>query len=335
MAADSFAGLVRAALERREGLAASPLTNAYRLINRAADGFPDLAVDRYGSVLVAHLYTHGRRATPPRRLLEALAAESGAKAVYIKYRPDQGSVLDESERLELAPPEPLFGRAAGEVEALENGLKFIIRPGDGLSTGLFLDMRETRAWVQARAAGRTVLNCFAYTCGFGLAAWRGGAARAANLDISRKYLDWGRANAERNGFAPPATDLIFGDVFDWLRRFQRRGQTFDLVILDPPSFATTRKTRFAVERDYAGLVALAAPLVAAGGELLACANTHTLPVRTFTALVQAGLEQAGARGARLGGVRHEPEADFPVAAGEQPFLKVCPVRFAASGQESA
>ena len=190
-------------------------------------------------------------------------------------------------------------------------------------------MRDTRAWVQAQAAGRTVLNCFAYTCGFGLAAWRGGAARAVNVDVSRRYLDWGRANAERNGFAPPATDLIFGDVFDWLRRFARRGQTFDLVILDPPSYATTRQTRFSVERDYAGLVALAAPLVAPGGELLACANTQSLPVRSFTAMVQAGLKEVGVTGAKLGAVRHEPEMDFPVAPGAQPFLKVCAVRFAA------
>jgi 23S rRNA (cytosine1962-C5)-methyltransferase len=172
-----------------------------------------------------------------------------------------------------------------------------------------------------------VLNCFAYTCSFGLAAWRGGAARAVNVDVSRRYLDWGRANAERNGFAPPATDLIFGDVFDWLRRFGRRGQTFDLVILDPPSYATTRQTRFSVERDYAGLVALAAPLVAPGGKMLACANTHALPSRSFTAMVQAGLEQCGIRGAKLGAVRHEPEVDFPVATGAQPFLKVCAVRF--------
>jgi 23S rRNA (cytosine1962-C5)-methyltransferase len=325
---DSYKPLLQAALERRAKLAADPLTNAYRLINRAADGFPDLAVDRYATVLVAHLYTHGRRISPPRRLLEALASETGAEAVYIKYRPDQGSVLDEADRQELAPPQPLFGRAVGELEAVENGLRFIIRPGDGLSTGLFLDMRETRAWVQARAAGRIVLNCFAYTCGFGLAAWRGGAARAVNIDVSRRYLDWGRANAERNGFAPPATDLIFGDVFDWVRRFSRRGQTFDLVILDPPSYATTRQTRFAVERDYVALVALAAPLVAPGGELLACANSHALPVRSFTAMVKAGLEQAGVNSAKLGQVRHEPEVDFPVAPSAQPYLKVVPVRFA-------
>ena len=328
MPSHPFEPRLRAALERRAPLAANPQTNAYRLINRGGDGFPDLAVDRYAGVLVAHLYTHGQRLAPPAALLQALMNETGSEAVYVKYRPEQGSVVGAAERQDLAPPKPLIGRAQPEVEALENGLHYLIRPGEGLSTGLFLDMRETRAWVQARCAGRSVLNCFAYTCGFGLAAWRGGAARAVNLDISRRYLDWGRDNAARNGFAPPQTDFIFGDVFDWLRRFQRRGQTFDVVIIDPPSFATTRQTRFAVEQDYAGLVALAAPLVAAGGELLACANTHTLPARSFTVMLQEGLNQADAAGAKVGRVRHEPEIDFPVAVGEQPFLKVCAIRMA-------
>ena len=122
-----------------------------------------------------------------------------------------------------------------------------------------------------------------------------------------------------------------------LRRFlpssdgiQRRGQIFDLAILDPPSYATTRQTRFSVERDYAGLVAQAAPLVVPGGELLACANTQSLPTRSFTAMVQAGLKEAGITGAKLGEIRHEPEIDFPVATGAQPFLKVCNVRFGVS-----
>src|SRR5258705_233639 len=87
--------------------------------------------------------------------------------------------------------------------------------------------RAAPRWLRIHVHGLTLLNCFAYTCGFGLAGWLGGAARVANLDISRRYLDWGRDNAARNGLAPAATDLIFGDVFDWLRRFQRSGTTFD------------------------------------------------------------------------------------------------------------
>jgi 23S rRNA (cytosine1962-C5)-methyltransferase len=313
------------ALARRAPLAADPLTNAYRLINRAADGFPDLAVDRYAEVLVAHLYTHGRRVSPPAALLKSLADRVGARSVYIKYRPDQASTLTAAGRVELAPHKPLLGPSVDEVEIVENGARFIIRPGDGLSTGLFLDMREARAWVRGHSAGLTVLNCFAYTCGFGLAAGLGGAARAANLDAARRYLDWGRGNAARNGLATDPKDFIFGDVFDWLSRFRRSGSTFDGVILDPPSYATTKKSHWVLERDYARLVALAMPVVRPGGWLLACANTHGLSARAFVGQLRQGLAEAGWQGARLGAVEHEPSLDFPVVAGEQPYLKICRV----------
>jgi 23S rRNA (cytosine1962-C5)-methyltransferase len=317
-----------AAVARRAPLAADPQTTTYRLIHRAADGFPDLAVDRYADVLVAHLYHRGRRVTPPTPLLKELAGLVGAHSVYLKYRPDQANRLGAAEVEALAPRAPLFGKPVDEVEVVENGARYIIRPGDGLSTGLFLDMREARAWLRGHVHGLTVLNCFAYTCGFGLAAWLGGAARAANLDISRRYLDWGRANAACNGLAPAPTDLIFGDVFDWLKRFQRSSTTFDGVILDPPSYATTRKSRWVLEKDYAELVAQTVPVVTPGGWLLACANTRSLSTQTFVAQLRAGLAEAGAMGANLGPVQHEPALDFPVAAGEQPYLKICRVTLA-------
>jgi 23S rRNA (cytosine1962-C5)-methyltransferase len=216
-----------------------------------------------------------------------------------------------------------------ELVAHENGLPYLIRPGAGLSVGLFLDMRETRAWVRAHAAGRTVLNCFAYTCGFGVAAAMGGAARVVNLDAARGVLEWGRANYRLNGLAPADQDFIFGDAFDWLKRFARRRQTFDCVILDPPSYATTKRTRFSISRDYADLVALAAPLVASSGWLIACANAAELPQRAFIKQLRAGLEASHVdRPARITHTTHEPGLDFPVARGDSPYLKISFVRFA-------
>src|SRR5579859_2016569 len=94
-----------AALARRAPLAADPRTNAYRLINREADGSPDLAVDRYADVLVAHLYSHGRRAEPPTALLESRCGRTGAQSVYLKCRPDQASALREAQRAAMAPAE--------------------------------------------------------------------------------------------------------------------------------------------------------------------------------------------------------------------------------------
>ena len=106
----------------------------------------------------------------------------------------------------------------------EEGLTYLIRSDRGLSSGLFADMRETRGRVRAWAEGKTVLNTFAYTCGFGVAATAGGAARVLNLDLSRNVLAWGQENYRLNGFEPDAHDFVFGDVFDWLARFARRGR---------------------------------------------------------------------------------------------------------------
>ncbi len=313
-----------AAWQRRAALNHSSHTNAYRLINRAGDGFPDLTVDRYADVLVANIYNQGVKVQPPQAILKTLAEHSEAQAVYVKYRPTQASALDDSARRELAPGEPLLGRAMEHVEVRENGLRYVIRPGEGLNPGLFVDMREGRAWVRANAAGKTVLNCFAYTCAFGVAALAGGAARVLNLDISRPYLDWGRSNAELNGFTTAPTDFVKGDTFDWLKRFGKRGQRFDLVILDPPSYSTTRETRFSVERDMARLVALAAQMVQPDGCMMACTNCEQLPQRGFVARVRAGLEGFQAR---IVQTQHEPAIDFPVAPGMKPYLKVCVARF--------
>ncbi len=322
MSSASLAKL-EAAWSRRASLHTSATTNAYRLINRSGDGFPDLAVDRYGAVLVAHVYSQGVKVAPPQAALQALADRVGAEAVYIKYRPVQGNVLDEPARRSLTPIEPLIGPAVERVDVIENESHFIIRPAEGLNPGLFLDMREVREFVRAKAASKTVLNCFAYTCAFGVAALRGGAARVLNLDISRHYLEWGRANADLNGFANVPTDFVKGDVFDWLKRFGRRGQKFDMVILDPPSYSSTHETRFAVERDTTRLVAAAAQVVQPGGYLIACTNFEQLPQQGFVSRVRDGLARVTAK---IVTTRHEPDLDFPVAAGAQPYLKVCVVR---------
>jgi 23S rRNA (cytosine1962-C5)-methyltransferase len=324
MGAMPLAQKLAAAWERRAPLHAAPNTNAYRLIHRAGDGFPELAVDRYNDVLVAHLYGDGSTITPPAQILRALMERAQARAVYVKYRPAQASVVSERERAALAPPVPLFGAPAEETIARENGLRFGIRPGEGLSVGLFLDMRDVRARVRAQAKGKTVLNCFAYTCGFGVAAHAGGCARAVNVDVSRAALEWGRRNYEINGLESDSRDFIAGDVFDWVKRFGKRGQMFDLVILDPPSYSTTKVSRFSAQSDYAALVASAAKVVAPGGWLMACANASEMALSAFKAKMRAGLEGASARTLRMA---HEPEIDFPVAPHTHPYLKICFVQF--------
>jgi 23S rRNA (cytosine1962-C5)-methyltransferase len=321
-------GLLRLAIDRRAPLATEPETSVYRLVNGAADGLPGLVADRYGNALVVSIYDEGGTIPPdpcPPALAEYLASETGASSVYVKYRPAQASRIAESDMPQLSPPQPIFGPHLGEVIACEEGLLYLVRPGEGLSVGLFPDMRGGRARVRAWAAGRRVLNCFAYTCSFGVSATAGGAGRVLNLDLSRAALAWGQENYRLNGFTPDPYDFAYGDVFDWLARLARRSDLFDLVILDPPGFSKTKRGRFSAASDYGGLAALAARVVAPGGLLLACCNVAELHWRGFRDRVLAGLAEAG-RTAEVAGVYHEPGLDYPSPPTGEPYLKILALR---------
>jgi 23S rRNA (cytosine1962-C5)-methyltransferase len=325
---DGLRGLLRLASDRRAPLAADPETTIYRLVNGEADGLRGLTVDRYGSALVVSIYDDGGSIPPapcPPALIELLASETGAASVYIKYRPRQASRIPEEQLPLLSPPQPVFGPHLGEEIVCENGLLYRTRPGEGLSTGLYPDMRGGRARVRAWADGRRVLNCFAYTCGFGVAAAAGGAKRVLNLDLSRAALAWGQENYSLNGFEPDPHDFVYGDVFDWLARLARRADLFDLVILDPPGFSRTKQRSFNAAHDYAGLAEMAARVAAKDALLLACCNVAELPWRAFRERVLAGLAAAG-RTAEIAGVYHEPAIDHPSPWGGEPYLKMLAVR---------
>jgi 23S rRNA (cytosine1962-C5)-methyltransferase len=182
-------------------------------------------------------------------------------------------------------------------------------------------MREVRAWIREAADGQSVLNLFAYTCSFGVCAMLGGAARVLNIDLSRAYLEWGRANYALNGLEANPKDFVYGDALDWLRRFERRAERFDLVIVDPPSFSSSRGRTFSIERDYPRLAQAAARVVAPGGILLAATNHAGTSDASFDALLRTAVG-AAARAFRLERRWHEPSTDFPLAAGGGPYLKV-------------
>jgi 23S rRNA (cytosine1962-C5)-methyltransferase len=249
-----------------------------------------------------------------RRWREALQHDLDLPTAYAKVHPRPPG-------RGVAPREPLWGHAREHVEVHENGVRYEIRPAAAMSVGLFLDMREVRLWLREHAAGRHVLNLFAYTCAFGVCASLGGAARVLNIDLSKPYLDWGRANYALNHLQADERDFVYGDALDWLGRFARRSERFDLVILDPPSFSTTRTAAFSVERDYAQVAALAARVVAPAGILLAATNHAGTSDQRFDGWLEAGVTAAERQG-RLVRRWHEPRPDFPIPRGQRPYLKV-------------
>lgn len=316
----SVADRLQAAVDRRAPLAEDPRTTAYRLLNGAGDGTDGLTLDRFEDVLVLSLYREVGEAEE-RELVARIARVLSPRAIYVKRRPREARIVANTQRDALAPETPVFGEPADSLVSLESGVRYRIRPAQGLSVGLYLDMREVRAWLAEQVRGKTVLNGFAYTCGFGISARLGGASRAVNVDLSRRVLDWGEENLSLNGLTPERRDFISGDVFDWVGRFAKKGERFDAVVLDPPSFATTRKRTFSAERDYALLAAAAAPVVAPDGLLLACCNQASLSAARFAAQVQQGLARAGRLAGEVLPLGPSP-LDFPPPPGQEPALKV-------------
>ncbi|MDZ4743937.1 MAG: pseudouridine synthase [Verrucomicrobiota bacterium] len=178
----------------------------------------------------------------------------------------------------------------------ENGLRFLISFKEGYSAGLFLDQRENRFdlkyWCQQNP-GVEVLNVFSYSCAFSVAAAAAGA-RTTSLDLSTKYLDWGKKNFSANKIPVEGHDFIFGDAFDWMRRFSKKGRKFDCVILDPPTFSTNKDGKvFRADKNYGELVALAIKLLKRPGLLFCSTNMGTLKPFDFERIIKMEIQKAG------------------------------------------
>jgi 23S rRNA (cytosine1962-C5)-methyltransferase len=325
-----------AALEFRE-LIFDEQTTAFRLISGAADGFPDVVVDNYDGWLLVQWQTREAQAR----------SEQLVDALWTSMKP-RGIVEQVVARSERSTPRMLrpAGELPGKFAVRENGLTFRVQFGEGLSTGLFADQRENR-WrlLSMDLRGKTALNCFAYTGAFSVAAAKAGAA-VTTVDLSRNYLEWARENFSANGLscgdsAPisvaneddktpalrqgssqtaPRHDFIYGDVFDWLRRFGKRGRKWDLVLLDPPTFSKVKHRRaFQAERNYRDLAALAVPLVAADGWLFCSTNQRTLAPEKFERALLDATQQCGRIVTTL--EFQTAPFDFRAPAGEHPYLK--------------
>ncbi|MBL8603721.1 MAG: class I SAM-dependent methyltransferase [Myxococcales bacterium] len=281
----SFAERLDDAARARWHLATDPGTDCFRLLHHG-DGARD-TVDVFGDFAVLSAYGDRDEAA-----LDAVAA-MGFRGVYLKLRPKQANTLVDTRRDDVAPALPVRGEAHPEpLVVCENGLKFRVRLGDGLSTGIFLDMRENRRRVMAMARGLSVLNLFAYTGPFTVAAAAGGAARSVTVDVSATTLAWCRENLSLNGLDDAPHSMVRADVFGYLDGARGRRERFDLIILDPPSYSSTKDSRWSAESDYKRLARAVAPLVAPGGRVLACTNHKQYPRLKFRRHLHEALREA-------------------------------------------
>jgi 23S rRNA (cytosine1962-C5)-methyltransferase len=287
--------------------------DAYRVVNGEGDRLPGVIVDRYGEFVVCQFLTAGA-ARLGAAVVEAVVARLAPRGIYER---SEGGVRAEEglagARGVLAGEEP-----PPRLTIEEDGARFLVDLVHGQKTGFFLDQRESRARVRALAAGRRVLNAFAYTGAIGIAAGLGGAAEVVSVDSSRSALALAEAAWSANGLAPARVRFEVADVFDFLRDTS----AFDLIVLDPPPFVRRRRDLSAGLRGYKDVNLHAFRRLAPAGWLVTSSCSQHLSRAAFREVVAAAAADA-ARPARVAAEWGHP-ADHPVALAhpEGEYLKV-------------
>ena len=261
-----------AAIEKRRTIRTEQ-TNALRLVDGSGDDLAGLVIDDFAGRWIIQTVDEREPTLDP---------SLGYRSLYWK------PLLKNSKCV----PQHLAGEPADEPFCvLESGLRFEIDFRAGYSPGLFLDQRINRGKVRSLARGEMLLNTFAYTCTFGVAAAVGGAI-TVNLDLSRNYLHWGKRNYELNQIDLRNHEFLYGDVFDWLGRFKRRGRKFDVIILDPPTFSRDRRSGvFRVQDDFGDLADRAAACLNRNGLLLCSTNFRGITFNEFLRILRAGVHR--------------------------------------------
>jgi 23S rRNA (cytosine1962-C5)-methyltransferase len=248
-------------------------TNAVRLLDGSGDGLPGLIIDDFAGRWMVQTQDECEPTLDP---------DLGYLSLY--WKPMLKAGRTDAKHLGGALIQQPF-------LVLESALQFEIDFRAGYSPGLFLDQRINRNKLRSLVRDMTLLNTFSYTCAFGVAAAIGGAS-TVNLDLSRRYLNWGKRNYEINRISSDHHDFIFGDVFDWLGRFQRRGRKFDIIVLDPPTFSRDRKSRiFRIQEDYGELANLACKCLNKNGMLFCSTNFRGMTFNEFLRIFRTAIDR--------------------------------------------
>jgi 23S rRNA (cytosine1962-C5)-methyltransferase len=296
------------ALDLRRGVR-SAQTNAYRLFNGEGDLLPGLVCDVYGRIAVVQFDGQGPSEFWNRDLISGwILRHAGCDTVVEKSRGDQE-----------VPLRPLGGEIApAEIEIVENGARFLVHLEKGQKTGFFLDQRDNRRHVGGVSAGKSLLNLFSYSGGFSVYAGRGGAARVASVDISRGAIAMAEENWRLNGLPPDRHEGLCVDVFDYLKE---RGESWDHIVVDPPSMSHAEGQRAAARDKYIELFAAAARRVADGGEISLSSCSSHVSFTDFFAIIEEALSSARRRGRILRVSGQGADHPFPHAAPELRYLK--------------
>lgn len=275
-----FETLFRKAKEKRSAYYQDDLTTTYRLFNQEGDGFGGLTVDLYGDYAVFswyNSYVYQIRQT----ISEAF------RQVFPK-------VLEAYEKIRFKGLDyesaHVYGQEAPDFfTVLENGVLYQVFMNDGLMTGIFLDQHEVRgSLVDGLAMGKSLLNMFSYTAAFSVAAAMGGASQTTSVDLAKRSRELSQAHFQANGLSTDEHRFIVMDVFEYFKYAKRKNLTYDVIVLDPPSFARNKKQTFSVAKDYHKLISQSLEILNPGGIIIASTNAANVSRQKFTEQIDKG-----------------------------------------------
>ena len=275
-----FEMLFRQAKEKRSAYYQDDLTTAFRLFNQEGDGFGGLTVDLYGDYAVFswyNSYVYQIRQTISEAFRQVFPEVLGA---YEKIR-FKGLDYESAH---------IYGQEAPDFfTVLENGVLYQVFMNDGLMTGIFLDQHEVRgSLVDGLAMGKSLLNMFSYTAAFSVAAAMGGASQTTSVDLAKRSRELSQAHFQANGISTGDHRFIVMDVFEYFKYAKRKGLTYDVIVLDPPSFARNKKQTFSVAKDYHKLISQSLEILNPGGIIIASTNAANVSRQKFTEQIDKG-----------------------------------------------
>ena len=275
-----FEALFRQAKEKRSAYYQDDLTTAFRLFNQEGDGFGGLTVDLYGDYAVFSWYNS--------------YVYQIRKVISEAFRQVFPEVLGAYEKIRFKGLDyesaHVYGQEAPDFfTVLENGVLYQVFMNDGLMTGIFLDQHEVRgSLVDGLAMGKSLLNMFSYTAAFSVAAAMGGASQTTSVDLAKRSRELSQAHFQANGISTDDHRFIVMDVFEYFKYAKRKDLTYDVIVLDPPSFARNKKQTFSVAKDYHKLISQSLEILNPGGIIIASTNAANVSRQKFTEQIDKG-----------------------------------------------